>query len=769
MTPSDLDDALATAFPWRSVAAFLGAERRVDHGAWAKALSQGHRPSRAAAPSREALQSVWPDDGASLLTALRRRAELLLRPDGAGFALVEDPHSPGNEVLRWRWLTLLLPPGLLLAAAAAPGQRPGLQVAMIPPVAVPHGPHAHLHLHLKAAGRFEGLWAHCMGWGALPQPKEAPPDLDPAVWRALLLRARLARHLLAAWLHAPQPAAQLVERIWPRHAPAVHRALAQLATGGRGLDPRHLPPGEAALSQAHASLRPLRPSPARPTPPTGLWAQDPLWDGADWPEGRLLAGLIGALAQPQPQSPDTAIEALALQYLRVRCLLYAEVVLAPNQPGLAPFVETFGRLKPYRKGMPERRLVHWACHEPELEIGAVELRSSPETARDTCEAIGHADEATRARRLELAWVVHLQRDKRDSDRPRDRAQALRKALHGTRVALDRLPTLTHTLRGLDLAGAERSGPLWHALPALRALRDHVRTLTARRGQPPLRLTLHAGEDFAHLCTGLRAIHEPFLWHLLERGDRLGHALAAGVDPERWVQTTPRCRLPRAERILDLAWQLRFLTQGPGRAEAEHTHLGPSLEAARQELSTHLAALGPNLGGADVAIHLHPELGSPATARWLLSPTHRPLEPPLLRLWLDPSPSERRNLAALIEVPTSEELPLLQAAQSAIVALLSAWQTPVELNPTSNLLIGNLQAPLDQPMFRLHPLEPGDRATVPVCLSADDPLLFATNLTDEIAYAWAGMVVAGKTAPGKARAWLQEAADTAWRSRFSLPR
>ncbi len=71
------------------------------------------------------------------------------------------------------------------------------------------------------------------------------------------------------------------------------------------------------------------------------------------------------------------------------------------------------------------------------------------------------------------------------------------------------------------------------------------------------------------------------------------------------------------------------------------------------------------------------------------------------------------------------------------------QLVIEVNPSSNLLIADLDHPLDQPMFHLRPINPNERRGLPVCISADDPLTFATCFEDEVAYAWAGMVGSGQ--------------------------
>ena len=64
-----------------------------------------------------------------------------------------------------------------------------------------------------------------------------------------------------------------------------------------------------------------------------------------------------------------------------------------------------------------------------------------------------------------------------------------------------------------------------------------------------------GEDFCSLTSGLRAVAEPFQWHLIERGDRIGHGLALTLDPSKWFD---RHRgevliVKQFDRLLDLAF------------------------------------------------------------------------------------------------------------------------------------------------------------------------------------------------------------------------
>jgi hypothetical protein len=72
--------------------------------------------------------------------------------------------------------------------------------------------------------------------------------------------------------------------------------------------------------------------------------------------------------------------------------------------------------------------------------------------------------------------------------------------------------------------------------------------------PQLRLTYHAGEDFLDLADGLRAIDEAISFLGLNHGDRIGHALALGVDVEGWYASKHyRLVLPKQDYLDNIAW------------------------------------------------------------------------------------------------------------------------------------------------------------------------------------------------------------------------
>ncbi|MDY7092869.1 MAG: hypothetical protein SX243_07850 [Acidobacteriota bacterium] len=91
------------------------------------------------------------------------------------------------------------------------------------------------------------------------------------------------------------------------------------------------------------------------------------------------------------------------------------------------------------------------------------------------------------------------------------------------------------------------------------LRESIHQLANRR---QLGMTYHVGEDFRHLLSGLRAIHEVVEFLSPRPGDRLGHGTALALDPEAWLKHNGyQAILPSLEWLDTLVWVHHFL--GPG--------------------------------------------------------------------------------------------------------------------------------------------------------------------------------------------------------------
>lgn len=137
----------------------------------------------------------------------------------------------------------------------------------------------------------------------------------------------------------------------------------------------------------------------------------------------------------------------------------------------------------------------------------------------------------------------------------------RKSLEKEAFALaelrERYPLVGERILGIDAASGEIGCRPEVFAPIFRYLKNHkysYYTVEGKKKLPQLNVTYHVGEDFLDLADGLRAIEEAVLFLNLESGDRLGHALALGVDVEEWYQKKRyRIALCVQDHLDNLVW------------------------------------------------------------------------------------------------------------------------------------------------------------------------------------------------------------------------
>ncbi len=730
---------------------------------------------------------------------ISKAARELLQSDGREMVLRVWRDDPGREILRWRFLSLMLPSAILIAAATPDNIAPPESVRLLNRSIAPAGEVAHLHLHHAALIPFEDLWAALVG-KALVTPstlvsslinlKARCPGLhqgkcpvDPpnrtqrsvqgarhmSEWADLLRQALIARRVLDwhSW-HGGTP----LQQCKCCNAEAWQNALRFFLQGRTkpfALSATPYPwPNELLLrtrryrSYSHR----LRPD----------HVNDPVI-GEAAAERAMLTRAFSYL-QPDAASPDDLYEILFLQYLRVKTAVFRMLVDSPGRHGLDGFMEHFSQIKIYARHAEERRPRE--LHQPPLQVAAIEYRVAP----DAWLKIWRWDEPSRfplkkRRRdsAEVAWLVHFKRKRTDGRLPTFGDSVRDLECDGQQIAraIAANPATLQILRGIDLAGAERDQPLWVSAQTLRRVRQLSRVVAGRRVNPalePLRMTLHVGEDFAYPTSGLRAIAEPFHWRLLERGDRLAHAIALTIDPEKWMhrRTSKDVTVMRLERLLDLGFLAAY---------------APNRNAAAEEwLLQRIVEIVSGVWPGDASIqHLVRDvegfwtlLGTevPRSLMRLRSPDDFPDRP---KRWLyaylwNRRTQERAQEKLVIRISDlEEELNLITMARERIVRDLARWQICIETNPSSNLVIGSLDSIAAQEFLHRRPTGVAEdgRDTLTWTISADDPITFSTTLADEYAYAWAGMVLRKHESfdPAYARALLDEAAATSMRMRFTI--
>ena len=348
------------------------------------------------------------------------------------------------------------------------------------------------------------------------------------------------------------------------------------------------------------------------------------------------------------------------------------------------------------------------------------------------------------------------------------------------------PRALKVIRGIDVCTDELGVPSWVLVPYFRYLTDvgniASRHLKIRFGEevPPLRRTVHAGEDHVHLLGGLRRVEEAIRFFKLGPGDRIGHGMALGTSPESWANRTGRVAMRLEDRLFDLAWEwsqysTHVLTYSSGRLafiEREITRLSQiifsetlspfDIEKLTQHLHDESWLKKAKYPDCDIFFR---STNSESQKYYDEDKEHfRQLD--LLKKYLtNPRVFERGHTVHWFSV--LPEIETMITLQNHVRRLVGTLGIVVEVNPTSNLLIGNIADLKNHPFWRLDP-PTGDVniPPVPLCIGSDDPLTFATDLRREYALVYESLIDGGLSAR-EAWDWVDRIRLIGMNSRFTL--
>lgn len=165
------------------------------------------------------------------------------------------------------------------------------------------------------------------------------------------------------------------------------------------------------------------------------------------------------------------------------------------------------------------------------------------------------------------YVIHFIKGKEKEHRQeircrhferRQKVERQSRALVGFRT---KYPELAVRIHGIDAASQEIGCRPEVFATAFRYLQHDIQVDYEGRMLPQLRTTYHVGEDFLDIVDGMRAIEEAVLFLNLDNGDRIGHALALGLDVEKWYSRKKQYLiLPQQDYLDNLVWMYEKLTE-----------------------------------------------------------------------------------------------------------------------------------------------------------------------------------------------------------------
>lgn len=323
------------------------------------------------------------------------------------------------------------------------------------------------------------------------------------------------------------------------------------------------------------------------------------------------------------------------------------------------------------------------------------------------------------------------------------------------------PEVSRLIVGIDAASAELPTEPWVFSPAFRLARER----DSIPGQPGkdgsgkalLGITYHVGEEFRHPLSGLRHISEAVTFYKMHAGDRLGHALALGLDLGRWFSNHGLITLPQIEWMEDCLWAWEVATNNPltedgmkyvsflerqilSCANEIYGRLdGISVEKLYQAYKNktldypQLARLADDwrakhtAGSIDCAegfanAGFFPCAGSKKTSpdEWW--------DETSLTLSFHCSYYKNRMSQQIIKEPTREEIELTKALQKHLRRIIAKKGLVVEENPSSNAVIGEMDGVLSHPVCELR--RESDAPAVMASINTDDPSVFNASVSNE---------------------------------------
>jgi len=304
--------------------------------------------------------------------------------------------------------------------------------------------------------------------------------------------------------------------------------------------------------------------------------------------------------------------------------------------------------------------------------------------------------------------------------------------------------------GVDAAASEFDAPPEVFAPAFRHLR--------RKGKMN-HFTYHAGEDFHHIISGIRAIFEAVEFTGLQQRDRIGHAVACGLSPSLWLNAVGEKMLITQGEWLDNAiflWHLSTTVEG-----AKLSHL-------REKLEGLIEFYGVRVYEESYPLNF-------LVQAWL----YRKYEPMLLladsykiaynqevfdedewtaitQLRLPAETKEliqryhderfRKNYEKIIEVKSKAMLNASEIAlcQRAMLLFMKNREIIIETLPTSNVRIGHHKTFKTYHLLEWLKWHDADDNIPPIVIGTDDTGIFATNIYNEYANIYQLLALKKKT-------------------------
>ncbi len=537
----------------------------------------------------------------------------------------------------------------------------------------------------------------------------------------------------------------------------------------------------------------------------------------------------------QTHHDDSLFQSCFWQYQRVRNTIYRHIVTRRMTPGLQWFIRHFGRLSPGKRSIDPQTFLESALRTSGKACGlkSLEVRTSPmPTTSSALKFVRKVYEFAadqRKEEREVGIVFHIVKDRSKHMRQgKENANAIgtvgepgRRRL-GTKIfshavqygstarfsryysntnksvqvlanLLKHFPLSLQVIRGFDCCTDELGVENWVLVPLYdqmrRAAADARNRLFTHFGKKLAlpRSTVHAGEDFIHILSGLRHMDESIDWLNLGEGDRIGHGLALGVEAADWARRVGNVTMRAEQRLFDLVWEWNFYSRPGVSCSVSRLRF---IESAIDQLSHFIFGAPPSNMQINSIVDRSTSLRWPPTARTLVQLRENLAKPDMLiraGFFSGRVPGERvtdSDVQLMVEylfridvfrrgqtklvVNSVDFAEDLLGIQDGLRSKVERKGIAIEVNPSSNLLLGDLGDPKNHPLWRLN--SPGilnEGKAIPIVVGSDDPITFASSLPEEYQKLADALIEHGCSEAATMQ-WLDAVRESSMRFRFTFP-
>lgn len=234
-------------------------------------------------------------------------------------------------------------------------------------------------------------------------------------------------------------------------------------------------------------------------------------------------------------------------------------------------------------------------------------------------------------------------------------------------------------------------------------------------------TYHAGEDFYHVISGLRAIYEAITYLDLRRGDRIGHATASGLPVSLWHDNIGgRMLIKQGEHLDNFIFAYYLISQ---KGDEQMKSLLPMLSLRIDELGFEVyQEYWP------VSMHIKAWQKRYIDPRMVMNESDA-----VSNLYLQYHQADvAERYEKIIEVDTYDVIQEEQLTKLQLMLLeeMHKREIVIETLPTSNVVIGNHHDYGTYHLYNWYNWKKQGNPLPPIVVGSDDVGIFATNIYNE---------------------------------------